>query len=151
MAKFGAGTQRDYVIPLKEAVNRSYPRKADKAILTVKRFVLKHTRNPNVVLTQELNHFLWRTGKFKIPKKVNVTLKESEGRVFVYLKGSKQINLDVKKAKEKKEAEKKAAAGLVEKAKAKAQEVEEEEKKKLAEKKAKEKASEAAAMKRGQK
>ena len=147
MAKFEAGTQRDYVISLKEATNRSYTKKADKAVLTLKRFILKHTRNPNIVVTQEVNHFLWQNSKFKVPKKIEVTLKENGGRVLVYLKGSKRIEEDVKKAEAKKEEKK----GMVEQAKAKAMEMEEDQKKKLAEKKAKEKASESAAMKKGQK
>ena len=147
MAKFEAGSQRDYVISLKEATNRSYTKKADKAVLTLKRFILKHTRNPNIVVTQEVNHFLWQNSKFKVPKKIEVTLKENGGRVLVYLKGSKRIEEDVKKAEAKKEEKK----GMFEQAKAKAMEMEEDQKKKLAEKKAKEKASESAAMKKGQK
>lgn len=147
MANFKAGTQRDYVVSLKEATNRSFTKKADKAVLTLKRFILKHTRNPNIVLTEEVNHFLWQNSKFKVPKKIEVTLKENGGRVLVYLKGSKRIEEDAKKAAAKKEEKK----DLAEKAKAKAKELEEEQKKKLAEKKAKEKASETAAMKKGQK
>jgi ribosomal protein L31E len=147
MAKFEAGTQRDYVISLKEATNRSFSKKANKAVLTVKRFIIKHTRNPNIVLTEEVNHFLWQNGKFKVPKKIDVTLKENGGRVLVYLKGSKRIQEDLKKAEAKKEEKK----SMVEQAKEKAKGLEEEQKKKLADKKAKEKASETAAMKKGQK
>lgn len=147
MANFKPGTQRDYVVPLKEAINRSYTKKANKAVLAVKRFVLKHTRNPNIVLTEEVNHFLWQKSKFKVPKKIELTLKENGGRVLVYLKGSKRIEEDLKKAEAKKEEKK----GMVEEAKAKAKELEEEQKKKLAEKKAKEKASQSASMKKGQK
>lgn len=147
MAKFEAGTQRDYVISLKEATNRSFSKKANKAVLAVKRFIIKHTRNPNIVLTEEVNHFLWQNGKFKVPKKIDVTLKENGGRVLVYLKGSKRIQEDLKKAEAKKEEKK----SMVEQAKEKAKGLEEEQKKKLADKKAKEKASETAAMKKGQK
>ena len=153
MAEKQALTQRDYVVPLSQAARKSYTKKANKVMAELKRFVEKHTRNPNVVVTPEVNHFVWKQGKFNTPGKVPVTLVQEEGRVKVYLQGSTAIEADrkitqtkqadLKKQAEKKKKEEKTEKGKQEKAAA------EEQKKKLEEKREKEKAAQALGMKRG--
>ena len=148
---FKPGERRDYVISLKPAILRSYTKKADKAVLEIKRFVLKHSRNPNILITNEVNQFLWQRGKFKIPKKIAVTLKEVDGSIKVYLKGSKTL-IEEEKARAKKKKEKKEEGKEKKKEKKTEAELaaEEEKKRKLEEKREKEKAAQAVEFKRGQ-
>jgi large subunit ribosomal protein L31e len=149
MAEKIAVKQRDYVIPLKKALKSSYSKKANKAVVAVKNFVLKHARNPNVIITNEVNQFIWQNGKFNVPSKVPVTLVEEEGLVRVYLQGSKLIAAE-KKAREKEKTElKKAEAKEKKEEKKEDKAKDEEQKKKLEEKRAKEKAAQALEMKRG--
>lgn len=151
MAEFKAGMQRDYVVPLKKAWKRSYTKKANKAVVALKRFAVKHTRfkAEDVSLSNEVNEALWRTGKFHVPRKLAITLKESEGKIRVYLKGGKTLAKEAKArlAKEKELKEKLKAAKEEKPVEEKARE--EEKKRKLEEKRAQEKAAEALERKRG--
>ena len=152
MAEKEAFTQRDYTVPLSRVATKSYTKKANKVMAELKRFVVKHTRNTNIAVMPDVNQFIWKQGKFSTPNKVPVTLVADEGRIKVYLQGSKAIEADKKAQKDKlaelkKQAEEKKKAEA-EKGKELAAQAEEQ-KKKLEEKREKEKAAQALEMKRG--
>lgn len=155
------GNEAEYVIPLGRLFRQPRTKRARRAVAEVKRFVLKHTRNANAVITTGLNHEIWKNAGH-IPRRLNVVLQEYDGKIYVYAKGSKQIGEDKKKREEAEKEKKKKG----EKVKGKKEEAKEAKKKeaeekagkealdeeleeKRREKREKERAAERAAIKRG--
>lgn len=139
-------TQQDYVVPFYNAMLRGWKVRTNNALKELKKFVSRHWRNDNIVITGEVNEFIWRRGKFKIPNKIEVTTKKVDGNIRVYLKGSKLIEEEKKKLEqEKKKKEEKKAEKKTEEPKEK----EEELKRKQEEKKAKEDAQKKMEIKKG--
>jgi len=140
-------TTRDYIVPLEKAKLANYEKKANKAILCLKRFLKKHLRcNDNEIkIMNEVNEFIWKRGKFHIPNKIPITIRNENNVAVVYLQGSKLLKEKPKiKKKEKKEKKEK-----VKEKEKKEKEEEEKEKKKLEEKRIKEEAEKALTFKKG--
>ena len=156
------GDKAEYVIPLRQAFNTPRSRRADKAIFLIREFVKKHTRaaEKDIAISNEVNQYVWKQSRSSIPRKIDAVLRREDKRVFVFLKGGKEIELRTAKVEEPKEKKKKEAKPKKEekkpegKAEAKAEakpgakpeekkpsEKEIEEKKKLEEKREKEKNS----------
>ncbi len=95
--------ERVYNIPLrKEFMKVPRWKRAKRSIIAVKKFVEKHTRIDNILIGNELNNTLWKSGSKNPPSKIKVFVqKTSEDTVFVNTFGSpKKI---IKKKKEEKE------------------------------------------------
>ncbi|MFH1225040.1 MAG: hypothetical protein V1676_04515 [Candidatus Diapherotrites archaeon] len=152
------GNEAEYVISLVPVFSQPRTKRAKKAVKEVKRFVKKHARSDNAVITEELNREIWKNSK-NIQRRLEVMLVKKDGKVYVYLSKGKQLAEDrkreaddkKKKEAEKKEKEKKAAEGKDGKKEAKDIEAEEAEKKKREEKREKEIAAEKGDIKRGMK
>ena len=62
-----------YTIPFYPKLNKTAPyRRAPRAINMLKEFIVKHTKADFVVITNELNEFIWKRGIQKPPRKVKV-------------------------------------------------------------------------------
>lgn len=69
-----------YVIPLSRVYWGRRTNRADRAVKLVRRFVQRHTKVDRVLITNEVNEFIWQRGREKPPRriKVVVTVKEVE-------------------------------------------------------------------------
>jgi large subunit ribosomal protein L31e len=62
-----------YTIPFYPRLNKTAPyRRAPRAINMLKEFIIKHTKADFVIITNELNEFIWKRGIQKPPRKVKV-------------------------------------------------------------------------------
>jgi ribosomal protein L31E len=78
------GPARVYTISLKKCRPRT--KKVRKAVIQIKNFVLKHTKQEPVI-DQELNELLWSHGKEKPPARIRVSVETTDdGKSFVSLK-----------------------------------------------------------------
>lgn len=152
------GDEAEYVVPLGRLFSQPRTKRARRSLGEIRRFVLKHTRNKNISITTGVNEFLWKNS-YNIPHRVPVMLRKDGERIIVYLKGSRQIEEDKKKAKEAEGKAKKEKEGKEEKEKGKKEEkaekktdeaikAEEDAKKKREEKRIKEVTAEKAEIKR---
>lgn len=142
-----------YTIPLKQVANNKPRRgRAKKAIKAIRDFVKKHERlnEEQIAVSKEVNEKVWERGMFGVPRKIEVELKEMEGKTFVFLKEGKELKEKEKRLKEKKKEEK-----LLEKVSSKPEKksdeeikAEEEKKRKLEEKRQKEQDAQKVELKR---
>lgn len=142
------GNEAEYTIGLRTAFLFPPKKRIRKALNVIKRFVKKHTRAEEILVSNEVNEFLHKNSK-NIPRKVKTILLKHEKTINVYLQDGTQLKA-YREAQEKEKKEKTKKKEEKEKAKeAKAAPAEtEENKEKLEEKKAKEKAAKASEMKR---
>jgi len=70
-----------YVIPLRRVYWGRRTNRADRAVKLVRSFVARHTKADRVVITNEVNNFIWSRGREKPPREVRVvvTIREVEG------------------------------------------------------------------------
>ncbi|MHA1202897.1 MAG: 50S ribosomal protein L31e [Candidatus Heimdallarchaeaceae archaeon] len=62
-----------FTIPFYPKLNKTAPyKRTPKAVRMLKAFIVKHTKADFVVITNELNEFLWERGIKKPPRKVKV-------------------------------------------------------------------------------
>jgi large subunit ribosomal protein L31e len=62
-----------YTIPFYPKLNKTAPyKRTPQAVRMLKAFIVKHTKADFVVITNELNEFLWERGIKKPPRKVKV-------------------------------------------------------------------------------
>ena len=62
-----------FTIPFFPKLNKTAPyKRTPKAVRMLKAFIIKHTKADFVVITNELNEFLWERGIQKPPRKVKV-------------------------------------------------------------------------------
>jgi len=136
--------EKHFIVGLQDLSNYPRPRRANKAIAMLRKFVLKHLRikPENVLISNQLNQFLWQKGREHPPKKVEIKVIVSAGKANLFLKAEK-IQKPKEEKKEEKKTEKKEEKTEEEKA------AEEEKERKKKEKKIAEKAAEKAAIKRG--
>ncbi len=160
------GEKAEYYISFERAFMFPRPKRVRKALTEIKRFVTKHTRVKEILVSNEVNEFIHKNSK-NIARGVSAVLYKDEGKIVVFLQ--KGIGLDAyikKRAEQKKKdskkkdgkgADKPAKEGKAEakgaketKAKAddKAGIEDEEQKKLLEEKRMKEEAGKAIEMKR---
>lgn len=103
------GDKAEYVIPLRQAFNTPRTRRADKAIFLIREFVKKHTRaaEKDIAISNEVNQLVWKQSRTNIPRKIDAVLKRDNKRIFVFLKGGKEMDLKTVKAEEPKDKKKK--------------------------------------------
>ena len=138
------GNEAEYVINLGYCFNQPKPRRLKKAIRVVKEFVDKHTRigTKNVVIGNSVNEAIYKGGDSPC-RRLNVILRKKDNKVYVHMKGSRELEKLEKKPEEKKTREKEKPK-TPEDIKA-----EEEAKKRAEEKRLMESAAEKAAIKKG--
>lgn len=62
-----------FTIPFYPKLNKTAPyKRTPKAVRMLKAFIIKHTKADFVVITNELNEFLWERGIRKPPRKIKV-------------------------------------------------------------------------------
>jgi len=100
--------ERTYTIPLrKEWLKAPKYKRAKKAIAGVRKFVIQHMRNENVLIGPKLNLKIWEHGIKNPPHHVKVTCHEDkDGMARVELFG-------IKFEKKEKKEDKKKASGLM--------------------------------------
>ncbi len=147
------GEQANYIIPLDRAFLFPPKKRIRKALNEIKRFVKKHTRAKEILVSTEINEFIHKNSK-NIPRKISATLLKENEKVSVYLETGKQLKEylskkdALKKQKEKKSKEKSDKKKEDQPTKGAPEGKAEEDEKKLEEKKAKEAAIKSADMKR---
>lgn len=82
-----------YIVPLKRAYDKPRTRRSNVAVKEIFDFLYKHTRKKkeSIVLSKEVNEYVWKRGIQKPPRKISISLKENSGKLYVFLKDSKQI------------------------------------------------------------
>jgi len=68
--------ERPYIIPLRKAYYVPRGKRANKAVTIVKGLVKRHLHVSKVVISSELNAFLWSRNREKPPRKVKVVVKK---------------------------------------------------------------------------
>jgi ribosomal protein L31E len=134
------GEKADYIIPLGKIFEQPRTKRTRKIITAVKRFVTKHTKAENVLISTEINNYVTAHSS-KLPRKLDTTLVKGEDSIKVYLRSGSQFAADTKAAEEKKketEAKKKEAEKKAKEAKPAVKEAEPEKKKEAAGEKAEE-------------
>ncbi|MCG3225882.1 MAG: 50S ribosomal protein L31e [Candidatus Heimdallarchaeota archaeon] len=62
-----------YTIPFYPKLNKTAPyRRTPRAIRMLKEYIVKHTKADFVIITNELNEFIWKRGIQKPPRKIKV-------------------------------------------------------------------------------
>jgi large subunit ribosomal protein L31e len=78
--------ERIYVIPLAKARKGPRNKWAKKSIRFLREFMIRHFKPESLVISQEVNEFIWKRGIQKPPRKVKVrATKNIDGLVVVYL------------------------------------------------------------------
>ncbi len=95
----------NYMVPLKRAYDKPRTRRSNVAVKEIFDFLYKHTRKrkENIVLSKEVNEFVWKRGIQKPPRKIPISIREEGGKVYVFLKDSKEIQKFLNRDKETKE------------------------------------------------
>jgi len=138
------GTQAEYVINLGNAFMFPPKKRIRKALNVIHRFVKKHTRSKETLISNEVNNYLHANSK-NIPRKVEAILLKEDEKVIVFIQNGKELKTYLKKReqeKKKKEEKKKTKEAKKEDPKDK------ENKEKLEEKKEREKSAKASEIKR---
>jgi len=62
-----------YTIPFYPRLNKTAPyKRTPRAIRLLKEYIVKHTKADFIIITNELNEFMWKRGIQKPPRKVKV-------------------------------------------------------------------------------
>jgi large subunit ribosomal protein L31e len=81
-----AGETRTYTIPLrKEFLKTARWRRAEKAVNTVRSFVVQHAKAEDVKVGRWLNEAIWKRGAKNPPARVRVDVKKEDDYVMVEL------------------------------------------------------------------
>lgn len=103
--------ERIYTIPFYPKLN-SIPRtkRASKAMKMLRKFISKHLKSDDIIISPEVNEAIWKRGIQKPPRKISVRVVKSDDDVVeVYLVDStyrKELTTtDIPSSKESSEAE----------------------------------------------
>lgn len=95
----------NYIIPLQKVYdNKPRTRRANNAITVIYDFFKKHARKDkkDIIISTEVNEYIWQNSIQNPPRKVAVSIKIDNGKVYVFLKDSKAFK-EFGKVPEKKE------------------------------------------------
>ncbi|RLG59266.1 MAG: 50S ribosomal protein L31e [Candidatus Hydrothermarchaeota archaeon] len=70
--------ERVYIIPLREVKKTPRRKRAAKAMRYIRKFLERHTKNENIIISNELNEEIWKNGIENIPSKVKVKVSVQE-------------------------------------------------------------------------
>ncbi len=94
-----------YMVPLKRAYEKPRTRRSNVAVKEIFDFLYKHTRKKkeDIIIAKEVNEFIWKRGIQKPPRRVAISIRMKDDKVYVFLKDSKEIENFFNKAKVVKE------------------------------------------------
>ncbi|MEK6938664.1 MAG: 50S ribosomal protein L31e [Nanoarchaeota archaeon] len=103
--------ERTYNVPLRKGYQKAPNwKRTNKAVNTLKEFLIRHMKSENVKIGKELNDKLWLHGIKNPPHHVKITVtKYEKGLVKAELFGAKKEEAAKAKNKIEKKSEKKAA------------------------------------------
>ncbi|MDD3244751.1 MAG: 50S ribosomal protein L31e [Candidatus ainarchaeum sp.] len=97
----------NYIIPLTKAHDdKPRTKRANVAVRLIYDFLYKHTRKEkkDILITEEVNNYIWKNSIQNPPRKVAVTLKKKDEKYYVFLKdseNSKKFSVEKKEDKKK--------------------------------------------------
>jgi large subunit ribosomal protein L31e len=99
--------ERAYIVPLRrEFLKAPKYKRAKKALAALRQFIQKHMKSEDVVISTELNNFIWRHGMKNPPHHIKIAVsKDKDGRVAAGLEG-KKAEKKAEEAKDKKTEDK---------------------------------------------
>ncbi|MFN3527989.1 MAG: 50S ribosomal protein L31e [Candidatus Altarchaeaceae archaeon] len=74
MTKVEEEQERIYTIPLREAYNQPWTKRARKAVRIVKEFLQRHTKQ-EIKIGNDVNEEIWKRGMKHPPRKIRVIVK----------------------------------------------------------------------------
>ncbi|KKN00850.1 hypothetical protein LCGC14_1133720 [marine sediment metagenome] len=78
--------ERIYIVPLAKARKGSRNTRAKKAIRYLREYMFRHFKPETLIISQEVNEFIWKRGIQKPPRKLKIrATKNIDGLVVVYL------------------------------------------------------------------
>ena len=94
-----------YIVPLQRAYEKPRTRRSNVAVKEVFDFLFKHTRKKkeDIIIAKEVNEYIWKRGIEKPPRKVAISIRQKDNKVYVFLKDSKEIDNFLNKDKVVKE------------------------------------------------
>jgi len=94
-----------YIVPLQRAYEKPRTRRSNVAVKEVFDFLFKHTRKKkeDIVIAKEVNEYIWKRGIEKPPRRVAISIRQKDNKVYVFLKDSKEIENFLNKDKVVKE------------------------------------------------
>ena len=95
--------ERLYTISLIKAKSAPHPKRANRAIKEIKKFLMKHMKTEEVKMDHSLNNSLWARGRRNIPTRVRIkAVKDDDGIVWVYTPEAEVIERKKEEKEEKK-------------------------------------------------
>jgi ribosomal protein L31E len=97
----------NYIIPLTKAYDdKPRTKRANYSVRMIFDFLYKHTRKEkkDIIITEEVNNFIWKNSIQHPPRKVAISLKKKEDKYYVFLKdseNSKKFSVETKEPKKK--------------------------------------------------
>ena len=67
-----------YVVPLRRVYWGRRSNRADRAVRLLRAFIKRHLKIENVVITSEVNNYIWSRGREKPPRKIKVLVSVKE-------------------------------------------------------------------------
>ena len=78
--------ERIYIVPLAKARKGPRNKRTNKAVRYLREYITRHFKPESLVITQEVNEYIWSRGIQKPPRKLKVrATKNIDGLVVVYL------------------------------------------------------------------
>jgi large subunit ribosomal protein L31e len=78
--------ERIYTIPLTKAWSVSIKKRTPRAMRVLKDFIKKHMKPEGLLISTEVNEFLWRRGIRGSPRKIRIkAVRNTDNVVIVYL------------------------------------------------------------------
>ena len=90
--------ERVYTIPLRDAWNSAYHKRAKKAIRIIKEFAMKHMKVEKVKITTALNHKIWERGNAHPPRKIKVIIRKDGEKAVVDLFIEKDVKKEIEES-----------------------------------------------------
>ncbi len=103
--------EKVYTIPLAKAYRSPKPKRANRAISVIKRFLERHTKAERVVIGQSINEAVWEKSRKRPPRRIRVSVDVEEGVARAEMVGEEKEAAkgeEKKAAKSKKKGSKKA-------------------------------------------
>ena len=140
----------EHTVNFTKVISAPKKKRARRAITALHRFSKKHFRieEANVIVAPEVNEMIWSRGREKIPRRLELSFLEDNGKLMIFPKGQAEKEAEkLKKEHQKKKKEKPAKEAAHKETKDEKEEHEKQERL-LENKREKEKAGEMAAIKR---
>ncbi len=92
--------ERIYNVPLRrEFLKVPKYKRAKKAVVALRSFLVKHMKSENVVISKDVNEYIWDNGIENPPHHVKVLAKKEGEKVFVDLADKKESKAKLEKEK----------------------------------------------------